>query len=568
MFKNFGKMRIGKRLRTSYNQIMLIFVVLLMIVVGVMIYMSSRYTHVLDSYAYPQGDIALVMQQASEVRSSTRGAIGYDSEEIIKTTVSQHAAAVESFETRMAALESTLVTDDEVTAWQNVGKAWEAYRVIDEQVVEMGATTDTEKSIAAQTLFIDEGAPLFEALEDALEEMMELNTSNGNSERAVLRTLIILSIIIAIVVVIFAVVYSARLSAVITKGIEKPVNELKDRFATFAEGDLKSAFPVVDTEDEIKELVGSIEDMAGSIGLIIADAGRLLGEMADGNFAITTECESEYKGEFSALIQGIRKMNRQIDITIRGVREASEQVLTGSTNLSEASQSVAEGATDQAAAVQEMQATIEELSNGIKSTADELEKSYIEARKYAKVAEGSRTDMEAMMAAMNRISETSEKIGEIIAQIEDIASQTNLLSLNASIEAARAGEAGRGFAVVADQIRTLAEQSAKSAVDSKALIEASIHEVEEGNTSAVKASDSLKEVVDGVHMVADSAKKMKEVSLEQSVSMEQADMAVARIAEVVQNNSAAAEETSATSEELTAQATELSNMVSVFTLRE
>ena len=136
------------------------------------------------------------------------------------------------------------------------------------------------------------------------------------------------------------------------------------------------------------------------------------------------------------------------------------------------------------------------------------------------------------MGAMTRISEASEKIGEIIVQIEDIASQTNLLSLNASIEAARAGEAGRGFAVVADQIRNLAEQSAKSAVNSKALIETAIHEVEEGNRYAGQASDSLKEVVEGVQMVANSAKKMKEISLEQASSMEQVDVAVERIAEV------------------------------------
>ena len=122
--------------------------------------------------------------------------------------------------------------------------------------------------------------------------------------------------------------------------------------------------------------------------------------------------------------------------------------------------------------------------------------------------------------------------------------------------------------MVADQIRNLAEQSAQSAVDSKALIEASIYEVEEGNKSAIKASDSIKQVVEGVQMVANSAKKMKEISLDQAESMEQTDEAVARIAEVVQNNSASAEETSATSEELTAQATALSGLVSVFTLRD
>ena len=270
----------------------------------------------------------------------------------------------------------------------------------------------------------------------------------------------------------------------------------------------------------------------------------------------------------TGLLTGIRKMNEEIDTTVRGVDDASGQVLTGSTNLAEAAQSLAEGATDQAASVEEMQATINELTSGIKTTAEELGTAYDEAYKYAEIAEGSRGDMEVLVQAMSRINETSEKIGAIITQIEDIASQTNLLSLNAQIKTARAGEAGKGFAVVADQIRNLAEQSAKSAVDSKALIEAAIHEVGDGNMYAEKASTSLREVVDGIQAIADSAKKIKEISIEQADSMEQVEVTAERIAEVVQNNSAAAQETSATSEELTAQATTLSGMVSVFKLRQ
>lgn len=117
-------------------------------------------------------------------------------------------------------------------------------------------------------------------------------------------------------------------------------------------------------------------------------------------------------------------------------------------------------------------------------------------------------------------------------------------------------------------LKILAEQSAKSAVDSKALIEAAIHEVGDGNMYAEKASASLKEVVDGIQTIAGSARKMKEISIEQADSMDQVEQTAERIAEVVQNNSAAAEETSATSEELTAQATTLSSMVSVFKLRQ
>ena len=305
--------------------------------------------------------------------------------------------------------------------------------------------------------------------------------------------------------------------------------------------------------------------MSDRIRVIIKDSGRMLNEMSDGNFAIYTECEEVYTGAFTDLLTGIRKMNEEIATTVRGVDDASGQVLTGSTNLAEAAQSLAEGATDQAASVEEMQATINELTSGIKTTAEELGTAYDEAYKYAEIAEGSRGDMEVLVQAMSRINETSEKIGAIITQIEDIASQTNLLSLNASIEAARAG---KGFAVVADQIRNLAEQRAKSAGDSKALIEAAIHEVGDGNMYAEKASTSLREVVDGIQAIADSAKKIKEISIEQADSMEQVEATAERIAEVVQNNSAAAQETSATSEELTAQAITLSGMVSVFKLRQ
>ena len=148
--------------------------------------------------------------------------------------------------------------------------------------------------------------------------------------------------------------------------------------------------------------------------------------------------------------------------------------------------------------------------------------------------------MSVMVEAMNRISETSEKIGSVITEIEDIASQTNLLSLNASIEAARAGEAGKGFAVVADQIRTLAEQSAKSAVNTRELIEESIREIEVGNKAAERTEKVLVEVVEAIHQLAD----------------------------IIQSNSATAEETSATSEELSAQATSMDEIVARFSLTE
>ncbi len=168
---------------------------------------------------------------------------------------------------------------------------------------------------------------------------------------------------------------------------------------------------------------------------------------------------------------------------------------------------------------------------------------------------------------MERINSTSKEIANIIAEIEDIASQTNLLSLNASIEAARAGEAGRGFAVVADQIGKLASDSANSAVNTKKLIEDSIQEIERGNEITVKATAAMESVINGIKKLAESTREISDLSVDQAEAMKQLEQGVTQISEVIQNNSAAAEETSATSQELSAQSENLETLVRRFVLK-
>ena len=546
MLKKMNNMNIKGRLNYVFRLIIIAFSVVAVVISAMMIYMSMDYRRVLKRYAFPQGDIATAMSEAAEIRGASRGVVGYDSVSLISSMKKQHDEHVEAFEAKLEQIRPIMSSKAGKECMDKIDKAWAEYKEIDEKVIKLGATTDSNQSLKAQSMMLNETAPKYEALDNALNELMDTNVAKGDAEKLKLEIFLIIAIVAAIGIIAAVVVVASKAAHAIAKSIEEPLDGMMARFETFAQGDLDSPFPEVETKDEISDLIDSAHAMAERLHNIISDAGKLMGEMADGNFAIATEHEDQYTGAFNALLLGIRNMNRQMNSTLKGVEDASKQVAEGSANLSDAAQSLAEGATDQAATVEEMQATINDLNEGIQKTAEQLE---------------------ALMGAMARISEASEKIGNIISEIESIASQTNLLSLNASIEAARAGDAGRGFAVVADQIRTLAEQSAKSAVDSRNLIEASIYEVGEGNKIATKASDSLKEVVDGVQSIAESAKKMRDVSTSQAAGMEQADVAIARIAEVVQANSATSQETSATSEELTAQATTLSEMVAQFKLR-
>lgn len=566
--KKGHELKIRERLSKSYLQV--IFIASISAIVGIiaLLVMTRMYNNALNNYGFSQGDIEKAMTAFSGARSEVRAAVGYTDEDIISDAKDTYYTRKDSFQQYLDDIESSMVTQAGKDAYNQIVKDLDGYWDLSDQLIEEGSTTDQEISKKVQRRETDELGPAYQVVYNDLKNLMNIYVQKGDQIESVLAVMEIIAVIIMIAVIILSILSGRRYGNQIADGISKPLQQISERLKTFAEGDLDSEFPEHDAKDEVAEMIETARKMADNLNVIISDSGKLLNEMADGNFAVATEHEERYTGKFNDLLIGMRNMNRKIDESLRQVEETAEQVSLGSGNMAEAAQSLAEGATEQAGAVEELQATIADITANVEHTAENLQKSHADARKYADDADHSREQMHAMVEAMQRISESSMKIENIISELEDIASQTNLLSLNASIEAARAGEAGKGFAVVADQIRKLAEQSAASAVSTRELIEGSIHDVEEGNKAVALVSETLDEVIKGINDIADTSKSLSENSQSQATAMEQAEQGVNQISEVVQSNSAMAQETSATSEELSAQAETLDNLVKQFTLRE
>lgn len=566
MGKKLNKYRVKERLSRAFLMASGIPAAVAVMVLVVLIVVAAIYASALKNYGFAQGDVGKAMTYFAEARSALRGCIGYDDLEAVETLRSAHDEYVNSFNRSFADLEQFMVTKENQEIYRNLSVKLDAYWKLESEILELGAVIDKEREEQAQDRALTELAPMAEEINNQLIAIMDVKVDRGNSTSATMLVICILLVIAIVVTITLTLLFFLRLGRDIAVGISAPLIQLGNRLDSFAKGDLFTPFPDTDAEDEVGDMVRAAKNMAESLDFIISDMEYTLGQMADADFTVKSKDKARYIGDFQQLYEASRKLKYRLVDTIRSIGESSVQVTEGSGHLAETAVSLAEGATEQAGAVEELQATITTITDAAVKAAASAEEAYHLSQKYADVADESSADMKEMVEAMNRINETSKKIGNIISEIESIASQTNLLSLNASIEAARAGEAGRGFSVVADQIRQLAEQSSKSAVDTRALIEGTMQEVENGNKVAGRAAASIETVVEGIRSVADSSKDVSTVSENQAATMKEAEIGVNQISDVIQTNAALAEESSATSEELSAQAATLDSLIAKFKL--
>lgn len=566
MGKKVNNQRIENRLERGFLMASGLPAAVAVLVMIVLIVVAMVYSNALNTYGFAQGDVGKTMAYFAETRSALRACIGFDDEAFIENMLSVHQQNVEQFEQSFADLESSMVSESNKEVYADITKKLESYWKLDNEILELGATSDAERSKAAQTKASSELLPLYNDIFSQMQSIMDIKVESGNSISSTMIVVCIALVIAIAVIIMISLVSSIRMGKTIANGICKPLAALGDRLEDFAHGDLFTPFPDAETEDEVADMINSAKDMAESLDFILEDMAYTLGEMAASNYTVRSKDSSRYIGDFKQLFDSSKKLRDNMVDTMHFIEESSIQVTAGAGNLSETSLSLAEGATEQASAVEELQATITTIAEAAAQAAENAESAYHQSQEYANVADNSSTDIKGMVEAMARINDASKKIGNIISEIESIASQTNLLSLNASIEAARAGEAGRGFSVVADQIRQLAEQSSKSAVDTRMLIEGAMQEIDNGNKVADRAVASIETVVDGIRKVASSSKELSVISGNQAATMKEAEEGINQISDVIQTNAAVAQESSATSQELSAQAASLDALIAKFNL--
>lgn len=551
-------MKIGKKLITVFAMMIITFAAALSVALFSMYNIGSK----LDSfYETSYQAVAKQWEMQKSIQESGKNILWAMTAEDAGETQKR----LDSVQAAMDILDSSLIELKRVYVGNksDLDDFEQAIQNVDSVADEMFILIQQNKNAEAVALYNSNYEPALEKAVNALSKIGESASERATNRYRSAGTEKIFSLLLCVVIAVISITVSLLAYRVLVKLLTKPIMEIEAAAKAMAAGSLQVDIPY-ESEDELGSLANSMRVMIAGFSNIVEDVGYCLGAMAEGNFLVKSNAKENYIADYEPILVHMEQISDVLCAVIQEIKNSSAQVHEWAGNLARGSQNLAEATTEQAGAVQELTATVGEVSEEVYDTAQGADLAYKVTEEMNEEAKISASHMERMTEAMNRINETSKQIENIIGSIEDIASQTNLLSLNASIEAARAGEAGRGFAVVADEVRLLADESAKAAVNTRELIQTTVNEISIGNEIAGETWESLRQVLVKIEEVLGIIEQAKITTHQQAEAVSQIKRGIEHISNVVENNAATAQESSASSQELSVQAEVLKELMEQF----
>jgi len=387
-------------------------------------------------------------------------------------------------------------------------------------------------------------------LMNMLEEDSEENNEVVNRELAGLT-------VVLIVVAVLAVIIGFAYAMLVIRAIIVPIEKLMTAAKKMEVGDIE-----VDCQKIHNDDLGDLMDNFAQMAEGIKEQVRIADVIAKGDFTVDVTPRSDR----DVLGHALHRLVKDENVTLNNIREAGSQITVGSEQVANASQALAQGSTEQASALQQVTASMDEVTQRTKDNATEASQASNLVNNIKDMAAEGNEQMKSMIQAMDSINESSETISKIIKTIDDISFQTNILALNAAVEAARAGVHGKGFAVVAEEVRNLAAKSAAAAGETAEMIEDSIRKVATGSKIAEETAKSLDAIVKSIDEIVVLIGNITVSSNDQATAISQIDQAISQVSTVVQTNAATSQQCAAASEELSNQAITLKKLISQYKL--
>ena len=442
--------------------------------------------------------------------------------------------------------------------------AWEKYRGASDEILQLSREGKQQEASKLMTGEVYEDYKSFSKKLTILRDKFQVELDQAKTMANVC-TVIIFIVIVAAGLAIAVV--TTMIGKIITNSITEPVKQIDAAVASLRKGELSNVEMLTyESEDEFGDTIRNLKEAMGILADYVREISVEVKAIAQGDLTRNGDDITDFLGDFSELKASLLYILKRFNSTLTEISNLAEQVSSNSSEVENASKSLADGATEQAGVIEELNATIDTVVDMAEDTAKETQNASARVKASANKANEEKEKMNELLTEMEHITEISKEIGNIITDIEDIASQTNLLSLNASIEAARAGEAGKGFAVVADQIGKLAADSAKSAVNTRDLIDKTLVEIEKGNTITRTTADAFNQIITDMESFAELAENTMEKANSQAESLEQIGQGIEQLSGVVQGNAASSEENTAISINLAEGAAKMHDRVNIFKL--